>query len=159
MDLLSALTLHYQPSVQQGLLCGNFRCTQDVLGYLSKVQNLYEDRDTFRTPRRDGTGGKISRRPHSGPRRDDRAGGRESGINVQFVRRQVEKNDSAYRNRRTTDGEDGAFYRRRQGSAAVNGADRLKPNVRPFNSHVETTTNTSGRSGQDPIGEAQSLNL
>jgi len=158
MDLLSALTLHYQPSVQQGLLCGNFRCTQDVLGYLSKVQNLYEDRDTFRTPRRDGTGGEISRRPHSGPRRDDRARGRENGVNVQFVRRQVEQNGPPYRNRRTTNGEDGAFYRRRQGSAAVNGADRLNPNVRPFNSHVETTANTSGRSGQDPIGEAQSLN-
>ena len=38
MDLLSALTSHYEPRVQQGLLCGNFKCTQDVLGYLSKVQ-------------------------------------------------------------------------------------------------------------------------
>jgi hypothetical protein len=157
-DLLSALTLHYKPSVQQGLLCGNFRCTQDVLGYLSRVQNLYEDRDTFRTPRRDGTGGEIIRRPHSGPRRDDRARGRESSVNVQFVRRQVGQNGPPYRNRRTTNGEDGAFYRRRQGSAGVNGADRLNPNARPFNSHVETTANTSGRNGQNPAGEAQSLN-
>jgi hypothetical protein len=35
MDLLSALTSHYEPKVQQGLLCGNFNCTQDVLGVFS----------------------------------------------------------------------------------------------------------------------------
>jgi hypothetical protein len=30
--------------VQQRLLCGNFKCTQDVLDYLSKVQGLNENR-------------------------------------------------------------------------------------------------------------------
>jgi hypothetical protein len=42
MDLLSALTSHYEPRVQQGLPCGNFKCTQGVLGFLSKVQGLNE---------------------------------------------------------------------------------------------------------------------
>jgi len=44
MDLLSALTSQYEPRVQQGLLCGNFKSTQDVLGYLFKVQGLHENR-------------------------------------------------------------------------------------------------------------------
>jgi hypothetical protein len=35
MDRLSALTTHYEPTGQQGLICGNF--TQHVLGYLTKV--------------------------------------------------------------------------------------------------------------------------
>jgi hypothetical protein len=51
MDLLSALTSHYEPRVQQGLLCGNFKCTQEVLGYLSKMQDLNENRDNFKAPR------------------------------------------------------------------------------------------------------------
>jgi hypothetical protein len=43
MDLLSALTSHFEPNVQQGLLRRNFKCTLDVLGYLSTVQGLNEN--------------------------------------------------------------------------------------------------------------------
>jgi hypothetical protein len=157
-DLLSALTSHYKPSVQQGLICGNFTRMQDVLGYLSKVQNLYEGRDTVRTHRRDATAEDISRRQPLGPRRDDRARGRENSVRVQSVSRQVDQNGPTYRNRRTNNREDGAFYRRRQGSAGVNGPDRLNPNARPFNSPVEPTANTSGRIGHNPADEARGLN-
>jgi len=72
MDLLSALTSHYEPRVQQGLLCGKFKCTQDVLGYLSKVQGLIKNRDSFKAPRRDYTSGDANRRPQLGSGRDDR---------------------------------------------------------------------------------------
>jgi hypothetical protein len=65
-DLLSALTSHYEPRVRQGLLCGNFKCTQDVLGYLSKVQGMHENRENFRTPRREYSGGESKRRPQPG---------------------------------------------------------------------------------------------
>jgi hypothetical protein len=69
MDLLSALTLHYEPRVQQGLLCGNFKCTQYVLGYLSKVQGLHENRESFKAPTREYTSGDANRRPQLGSRK------------------------------------------------------------------------------------------
>jgi hypothetical protein len=34
-DLLSALKSHFEPSVQQGLICGNFKNSQDALAFLS----------------------------------------------------------------------------------------------------------------------------
>jgi len=56
-DLLAALTLHFEPIVQQGLICGNFQNTQIALAFLAKYQGLGENRDSFRSPRRD-----VSRR-------------------------------------------------------------------------------------------------
>jgi hypothetical protein len=53
MDLLSAINSHYAPRVQEGLLCGNFKCMQDVLDYLSKIQGLNENRNSFQAPRRE----------------------------------------------------------------------------------------------------------
>jgi hypothetical protein len=38
MDLLSALTSRYEPRVQQGLVCGKFKCTQDVLATCRKYK-------------------------------------------------------------------------------------------------------------------------
>jgi hypothetical protein len=35
-DLLSALTSHFEPRVQHGLICGNFQNTQDALAFLAK---------------------------------------------------------------------------------------------------------------------------
>jgi len=43
MDLLSALTSHFEPRVQQGLICGNFKNSQDALAFLSKFQGLGEN--------------------------------------------------------------------------------------------------------------------
>ena len=72
MDLLSALTSHYETNVQQGLLCGNFKCTQDVLSYLSTLQSLTENRDSFRESRRECTSGDTNRKPQMGFRREDK---------------------------------------------------------------------------------------
>jgi hypothetical protein len=57
IDLLAALTLHFEPIVQQGLICVNFLNTQNALAFLAKYQGLGENRDSFRSPRRD-----VSRR-------------------------------------------------------------------------------------------------
>jgi hypothetical protein len=51
MDLLPALTSHCEPTVQQGLICGNLKNSQDVLAFLSKFQGLGESRESFRLPR------------------------------------------------------------------------------------------------------------
>ena len=40
VDLLSAMTSHFETSVQQGLICGNFQTTQDALVVLVKYQGL-----------------------------------------------------------------------------------------------------------------------
>jgi len=37
---LSALTSHFEPKVQQGMICGNFKNSQDALAFLSKFQGL-----------------------------------------------------------------------------------------------------------------------
>jgi hypothetical protein len=87
MDLLSALTSHYEPRVQQGLLCGKFKCMQGVLGYLSKVQGLNENQDSFKAPRLDCTSGDTNRRPQLGSGRDDRLHDWGNNVNVRFVRR------------------------------------------------------------------------
>jgi hypothetical protein len=109
MDLLSALTSHYEPRVQQGLLCGNFKCTQDVLCYLSKVQGLNENRDSFKTPRRDCTSGDANMRPQIG------SGPRDGGnnVNVHFVRGQTDRRNSNYSNRCNSNADDREFCGRR----------------------------------------------
>jgi hypothetical protein len=53
MDLLSAMTSHFETKVQQWLICGNFQNTQDALAFLAKYQGLGESRESFRSPRRD----------------------------------------------------------------------------------------------------------
>jgi hypothetical protein len=90
MDLLSALTSHYEPQVQQGLLCGNFKCMQEVLGYLSKVQGMHESRENFRTPRREHAGGELNRRPQPDARRDEGPRNQGQNVNVRSVRRQTD---------------------------------------------------------------------
>jgi hypothetical protein len=85
MVLLSALTSHYEPRVQKGLLCGNFKCTQDVLGYLSKIQGLNENIDSFKAHRRDYTSGDAHRRPQLDSGRDDRPRDRGNNVNVTNV--------------------------------------------------------------------------
>jgi predicted HNH restriction endonuclease len=50
-DLLSALTSHFEPRVQQGLISGNFKNSRDALAFLSKFQGLGESRESFTSPR------------------------------------------------------------------------------------------------------------
>ena len=151
MDLLSALTSHYETRVQQGLLCGNFKYTQDVLGYLSKVQGLNENRNSFKAPRRDYTSGDVNRRPEFGSGRDDRPRERGGNVNVHLVRRQTDRRNSNYSNRchSNTDRE---FYGRRQGRAEGNSSGQLNPNAQQFN------PNTEDRNARSHINEGQTLN-
>jgi len=72
MDLLSAMTSHFEPRVQQGLICGNFQNTQDALAFLAKYQGLGESRESFRSPRRDYDRRDMSRRTQDNPNRDER---------------------------------------------------------------------------------------
>ena len=89
MDLLSALTLHFETRVQQGLICGNLKNSQDALAFLSKFQGLGESRDSFRLPRRDYDRRDVSRRTQDNPNRDERQSDRRSNVNVRNVRRQT----------------------------------------------------------------------
>ena len=112
MDLLSALISHYETNVQQGLLCGNFKCTQDVLGYLSKVQGLTENRDSFRESRRKYTSGDTNRKPQMGSRREDKPRDRGNNVNVRFMHRQTDRRYSNYRDRQNSSTGDRDFYGR-----------------------------------------------
>jgi len=53
LDLLYALTSHFEPRVQQGLICSNLQSTHDVLALLAKLQGLVDHIQTFRSPRRE----------------------------------------------------------------------------------------------------------
>ena len=157
MDLFSALTSHYEPRVQQGLLCGNFKCTQDVLGYLSKVQGFNENRDSFKAPRRDYTSGDMNRKPQLSSGRDDRPRDRGNNVNARFVRRQTDRRNSDFSNRHNN-ADDREFYGCRQGRAEGTNSGWLNPNVQQFNPHIETTPVNSGRNDRGQSNEAQTLN-
>ena len=85
MDLLSALTSHFEPRVQQGLICSNLQSTQDALVFLAKLQGLDDHRQTFRSTRREFD----CRDTNQGPPRDQniaRNRDRGNGVNVQYAR-------------------------------------------------------------------------
>ena len=158
MDLLSALTSHYEPKVQQGLLCGNFKCTQDVLGYLAKVQGLGEHRDSFKAPRREYASGDANRRPQVNSGRDDRPRDRGNNVNVHYVRGQTGRRNSNYSNRRHNNSDDREFYGRRQGRAEGNSSGRLNPTAQHFAPQTARTTINLERNDRNQNSEAQSLN-
>jgi len=159
MDLLSALTSHYEPRVQQGLLCGNFKCTQDVLGYLSKVQGLNENRDNFRTPRRDYASGESNKRPQPDSRRDEGPRNRGNNVNVRFVRRQTDRRRHPnFGNRHQNSADDREFYGRRQGRAEGNNSGQLNPNAQHFNPRADTNPSNADRNDRGENNEARSLN-
>jgi hypothetical protein len=158
MDLLSALTSRCEPRVQQGLLCGNFKCTQDALGYLSKVQVLNENRDSFKAPTRDYTSGDANRRPQLGSGRDDRPRDPGNNVNVHFVHRQTDQRNSSFSKRRHSNAGIREFYGRRQGRAAGNNSGRLNPNAQQFNPHIEVTPVNSDRSDRSQNNESQTFN-
>ena len=125
LDLLSALTSHFEQRVQQGLICSNLQSTQDVLAFLSKLQGLGDHRQTFRSPRRE-----FDRRdPNRGLTRDQdnaRNRGRGNGVNVRYVR-QGERQSREFSDR-TQRGEVGrSFHRRGQGSMRDDRSSRLNP--------------------------------
>jgi hypothetical protein len=85
LDIFSALTNHFEPRVQQGLIRSTLQSTQDTLGFLAKLQGLGNHRQTFRSPRREFD----LRDPNRGPPRDqdnDSNRDRGNGVNVRYVR-------------------------------------------------------------------------
>jgi hypothetical protein len=89
IDLLSTLTSHFEPRIQQGLICGNFQNTQDTLAFLDKYQGLGENRDNFRSPRRNYDGKDVRRRMQDNPHRDRRQRDRRNNVNVRSIQKQI----------------------------------------------------------------------
>ena len=129
----------------------------NVLGYVSKVQGLNENRDSFKAPRRYYTSGDANRRLQLGSGRDDRPRDRGNNVNVHFVRRQTVRRNSNFSNRRHSNADDREFYGRRQGRAEGNNSGRLNPNAQKFNSHTEIKTVNSDRSDRSQNNKAQTL--
>jgi hypothetical protein len=96
IDLLSAFTSHFEPRVQQGLICGNFQNTQDTLAFLAKYQGFGENRETFRSPRRDFDRGDVSRRTRDNSHRDERQRDRGNNVNMRYIRRQTDQRSGRY---------------------------------------------------------------
>jgi hypothetical protein len=158
MYLLSTLTLHYEPRVQQGLLCGNFKCTQEVLGYLPKMQGVNENRDNFKAPRRDYPSGDANRRPEHEPIQGHRPRDQGNNVNVRFVRRHNNRRNSGFSNRRNRNSGETEFYRRKQGRVKGNSSGQLNPNAQRFDPRASAKLVTSDRNDRSHNRGAQKLN-
>ena len=99
MDLLSVLTSHFEPRVQQGLICGNFKNSQDALAFLSKFQGLGESRENFRLSRRDYDRRDVSKGTQNNPNRDERQRERGNNVNMRYIRRQTGRSSGGYNSR------------------------------------------------------------
>jgi len=104
-----------------------------MLGYLSKVQGLNENRDSFKAPSRHYTSRDTNRGHQLGSGRDDKTRDRGNNVNVRFMRRQTNRGNSNFSNRRHNNADDREFYGRRQGRAEGNNSGRLNPNAQQFN--------------------------
>jgi hypothetical protein len=91
IDLLSALTSHFEPRIQQGLICGNFHNTQDTLTFLAKYRGLGDNTESFRSPRQDYDRRDVSRRTQENPNRGERQRGRGNNVNVRYIGRQTDQ--------------------------------------------------------------------
>jgi hypothetical protein len=96
IDLLSALRSHFEPRVQQGLICWNFQNTQDTLAFLTKYQGLGENRDNFRSPRRNYDRKYVSGRTQDNSNRDERQRDRGNNVNLRYIRRQTDRLSGRY---------------------------------------------------------------
>jgi hypothetical protein len=65
-DLAGAMVGHFPPEVQNGMICGNLKTTQDALAYLSNLQALEIMREHMRRPRRDYDERDTNTRPLGG---------------------------------------------------------------------------------------------
>jgi len=52
-DLAGAMIGHFPPQVQNGMVCGNMKTTQDTLAFLNKMQGLETTRSQHTRPRRE----------------------------------------------------------------------------------------------------------
>ena len=151
-DLLSAMTAHYHPTVQQSLLCGNFQRTQEVLGFLAKFQGLGENKEKFRTPRKDQGSEEINRRPQSGNYREDRPRDRRNDVNVRYIRGQSDRQNNRNGFSRPR------FYGRRQGRETIEETLRLNPSAATFEPQDVTARNRQETRKQGGQNTAHNLN-
>jgi hypothetical protein len=153
MDLLSAHTSHFEPKVEQGLICGNFQNKQDTLAFLTKYQGLGENRDSFRSPRRDNDRRDVSRRTQENPHRDE--GQRDHGNN----RRQTDHRSGRYNSDHQINQDGRNFNGRAQGRVVENETRRLNPTAPRFNPRDEMPpVGRSTGSERDRSDNAQNLN-
>jgi hypothetical protein len=74
------------------------------------------------------------------------------------VRKQTDRRNSNFSNRRHSNADDREFYGRRQGRVEGNNSGRLNPNVQQFNPHTETTPVNSHRNDRSQNNETHTLN-
>jgi hypothetical protein len=133
LDLLSALTSHFEPRIQQGLICSNLQSTQDALAFLAKLDGLGDPKHAFRSPRREYDRRDTNRRP---PRDKDsgRDRDRENGVNVRYVSHHADRYSQRYSNRAQEREGSSSFHRRGQGSMredTIRQLNPIAPNFRP----------------------------
>ena len=126
LDLLSALTSHFEPRVQHGLICSNLQSTQDALAFLAKLQGLGNNRHTGRSPRRENDRRDTNMRP---PREQDNPRDRDRGnsVNVRYVRQQGDRHNRRYSDRGQHNEDGRSFHRRGQGSLREDRGSQLNP--------------------------------
>jgi len=74
------------------------------------------------------------------------------------VRRQLDRRNQNFNNRRQSNTDGREIYRRRQGRAEGNNSGQLNPNAQHFNPHVEATPVNLDRNGRSQSIEARTLN-
>jgi len=158
LDLLSALTSHFEPRVQQGLICSNLQSTQDALAFLAKLQGLGDHRQTFRSPRREFDRRDSNRRQ---TRDQDNARNRDrgNGVNVRYVR-QDDRRNRGFPDR-TQQGEGSrSFHRRGQGSTREDRSSQLNPIAPNFHprDHEPPRSQDSRLSAETADGSPPTLN-
>ena len=159
MDLLSALTSHFEPREKQGLICGNLKNSQDALVFLSKFQGLGESRESFRSPRRDYVRRDVSRRMQENPNRDEEQRDRRNNVNVKYVRRQMSRRSGRYNNRHKNYQDGRNCNGRAQGRVGEIETSRLNPTAPRFNPRDDRPlAGQNTGSDRDRSDNAQNLN-
>jgi hypothetical protein len=158
-DLVGAMVSIFLPEVQNGIICGNLKTTQEALAFLSKIQALEVTRQQHRRPRRDYEERDAKAKPSRG--RTDDAANREDRDNaetrnVRRIRSPRDHTDSRRQSPRR-------FGRNRESSSWERSRwperHSLKPRAQDFEPRAnnrEGVTNPPGR-GQDP-GHGDVLN-
>jgi hypothetical protein len=153
LDLLSALTSHFEPHVQQGLICSNLHSTQDAIAFLAKLEALENPKRAFRSQRREYDRRDMNRRnqyDHESGRNRDRG----NNVNVRYVSNQAGRNRQWESNRAQGREQSRGSHRRSQGSVAAENSGRLNPEASQFNpflSHDETSRETTGNSRNEGV--------
>ena len=132
MDLLSALTSHFEPKVQQGMICGNFKNSQDALAFLSKFQGLRDNRESLKSPKRDYDRRDASRRMQDNPNRDEWQRDRGNHVNMRYVRRQTSRRSGGQSSRHQNYQDGQNLNGHMQGKAGAIETSRLNPTAPRF---------------------------